>query len=285
MYTLIVCSALTASTVAGQVANGGFEDWTDFGTYEDPDGWITQNQTSAPLGAALCEKGSPGDPGSFYIKLTTKDVPFIGVLPAFVTSGHNDGANSTFGFPANTRPAALTGNWQHLDAAADSGMITIAFSKWNPITHQRDGIGAGVRMIGGTASSWESFSIPIQYGSPEIPDTAVIFMYSSTSQTPNVGNYLYVDNLAFSDVSGTEETPEPSGLVMRPTLAETSVSLSAPGAMEQVTVWDARGNKVLSKGLASTAHTMDVSAWPGGIYVVEVRLADATMARQRFMKL
>jgi hypothetical protein len=94
-----------------------------------------------------------------------------------------------------------------------------------------------------------------------------------------------VDDLGFSNLAGTEEMSSGPLLTLEPTLVESTLRLSTSQAMSETTIWDVRGNMILRERVASTNHTLDVQALPSGIYVVEVRLTDASLARQRFMKL
>lgn len=70
MYTFFaVCSFVATATA--QLPNPGFETWTNMGTYENPDGWATLNDLTTMSGIYTATKGTPGSPGSSYLKLTS----------------------------------------------------------------------------------------------------------------------------------------------------------------------------------------------------------------------
>lgn len=73
IFTIAVLTA-SINNIFAQIPNSGFETWMSMGTYENPDGWATPNDFTTSAGVYTAEKGTPGSPGSSYLKLTSKTV-------------------------------------------------------------------------------------------------------------------------------------------------------------------------------------------------------------------
>jgi len=196
--------AFFSVSAMAQIPNAGFEIWSG----NEPASWDNLNSLTSTLFIYTCTKGTPGNPGTSFIKLTTKTVPLVGVVPGIALSGKID--KTTFqpksGFAYNQRPTALTGNWQYMAASAnDQGFIGIAFTKWNTSSNKRDTLSATYYLLPGMVMSWENFSIPITFTSPSNPDTCLIVLSSSSITTPVANSYLYIDNLDFSFTTSVDK--------------------------------------------------------------------------------
>lgn len=202
LLLLLSLSFITLKSNA-QLQNGSFENWTNMGTYSDPDHWFSYNYVTANFGAITCEEGTPGNPGAKYAKLTSKDVPGIGIMPGTLTSGEYDMSTGDYlpGFAFAQRPANFTGSWQYMAMdTTDMGAMYVMLTKWNTSTQAQDLIGVASFEMVGMEMSWVNFSLPFTYVSSDMPDSAMIYFASSGAGTgsPVDGSYLYIDNLAFS---------------------------------------------------------------------------------------
>ena len=56
--TLLLILSFCSLQSKSQILNGGFEDWTNFGAYSDPDHWYSFNYETANFGVIICEEGS-----------------------------------------------------------------------------------------------------------------------------------------------------------------------------------------------------------------------------------
>jgi hypothetical protein len=199
IITILLISIFTSSVIA-QIPNSGFETWTG----NEPSGWDNLNSLTSAIFIYTCTKGTPGNPGNSYIKLTTKSVPLVGVVPGIALSGklNKTTFEPTSGFAYSQRPTALTGNWQYMAASAtDQGFIAIAFTKWNASNNTRDTLSTTYYQLPGMVMSWEVFTIPITFNSASNPDTCLIVVSASDVSAPVANSYLYLDNLNFSFVS------------------------------------------------------------------------------------
>ena len=200
-------SLMSTASYAQTIPNAGFENWTTT-TFSDPDNWGTFNSTTAPLGASTVEQGAPGNPGSFYIKITSKTIAPLGIVPGVAVTGIINIATQSVsgGFPISSRPAKLTGKWQYMSyGITDTGSVTVLLSHWNTITHAKDTVSYTHRLLTGMVMSWASFNIILNYQSSSLtPDTAMIVLAASNA-TPANNSYLYVDALAFTGSVGIDE--------------------------------------------------------------------------------
>ena len=68
------------TNLMAQIPNPGFENWTG----NEPEGWDNLNSLTSTIFIYTCQKGTPGNPGSSYIKLTTKTTP-LGASASYCT--------------------------------------------------------------------------------------------------------------------------------------------------------------------------------------------------------
>ena len=199
---LLICLPLYFLTgiqlQAQTIPNSGFENWTAIGSYSNPDGWSTLNSLSPSGNSLPCRKGTPGDPGNSFIDLSSQ-MGASAVLPGIAVSGKIDPVSfrAYKGFPCNSQPASLTGNWEFMARGSDQGYVSVLLTRWNSLNKAADTIAYTKSKLSGMAMGWTSFSIPIHYRSGIMPDSAIIVL-SASGNVPVVNSYLYVDNLAFT---------------------------------------------------------------------------------------
>jgi hypothetical protein len=219
---IIFVTALMLTTLISkaQIPNAGFENWDNMGLYSNPSGWGTMNNTTALASVYTAEKGIPGFPGTSYLKLTSKTTP-LGVANGIAVSGKLDSLTMQpiSGFAYAARPASLNGAEQHMIFGSSPGEISVTLTKWNTNTNMRDVIGIASVTLSGMSMSWATFSIPITYSLPDLPDSCIIVMKASGAAPANQ-DYLWVDNLNFigtpafnTDINSSHFSiyPNPSG--------------------------------------------------------------------------
>ncbi len=197
ILSVITITSLSISLNA-QIPNSGFETWMNMGTYENPDGWATLNDYTTGAGVYTAEKGTPGSPGSFYLKLTSKTVGPT-VANGIAVSGVLDPATQqpVSGFAFNQQPASFTGKWQHMIYGTSQGSINVQLTRWDAGTNSRVIVATANKTLTGMAMSWANFTIPFVYTDAQAPDSCIIVMKASGSNPTNQ-DYLWVDNLAFT---------------------------------------------------------------------------------------
>lgn len=239
LVTLAI-AIFSANLAIAQITNPGFETWVASGNYNSPAGWGNLNALTSSKNVYTCVKGTPGSPGTAYLKLTSKTVSGMGVVPGVAVSGEIDPVTkkAKSGFAMAQRPTSLTGKWQHMAYGSDNGFISVYLTRWNSTTASRDTIGSAKQNLGAMVMSWANFSIPITYNSISTPDSCIITL-SASGAIPVNSSYLYVDNLAFvGTVSDTiARLPIPG------TLSGAAITLNLH--QDSVAFWEGQKTKTL----------------------------------------
>lgn len=209
MKTIIFTIAvLTASikNIFAQIPNSGFETWMSMGTYENPNGWATANDFTTSSGVYTAEKGTPGSPGSSYLKLTSKTIGSTVVNGIAVSGAINPiTLQPVAGFAYNQQPANFTGKWQHMIYGSSQGSIDVTLTRWDATMNTRIVVATANKTLTGMAMSWSNFTIPFVYSDFQAPDSCIIVLKASGSNPTNQ-DYLWVDNLSFTgSVAGLNE--------------------------------------------------------------------------------
>ncbi len=284
MKQLLLTTALAfgiAFTGWAQIPNGGFENWTSFGSYEEPNGWVTTNVLTSNFGQIGCEHGTPGAVGSSYAKVKTVNLTGIGIVPGIIFTG--DANSGIDGFPYTSTPGALNGQYNYNLATNDGGIITVVLSKWNASLMARDIVGFGSLSIVGNQSTWTNFSIPITYQSAEVPDTANITILSS-SEVPTAGNYVSVDALSFGAPVSIAENSGELTLRVYPSPARDVLVVENGTSMVSARVMDAKGRIVMEAGITGSRMDLNVADLTSGMYILQVRTSDDELIHRQFHK-
>lgn len=200
--TSIIISILFTSAVSAQIPNAGFENWTSKaqGLYDVPDQWGTLNNTTVKDSIFTVEKGNPGSPGSYYMRIISKAIGTgTTVVNGIAVSGKLDTITMQpkSGFAYTGQPKSFTGRWEFMWMNYSPGLVSAILTKWNASAKQREVIATAIDTLSGMVMSWENFSINFSYLSGTIPDSCIIVLKASGSD-PGDGDYLFVDDLAFT---------------------------------------------------------------------------------------
>lgn len=278
---LHACALLMITLGASaQIPNYSFETWTSMGSYDNPDQWGTLNNTTAPLGVYTVTKATPGNPGTSYMKITSKTAG-PGVAPGIAVSGVLDSITMQpiTGFPFYQRPANFTGKWQHMIFGSSQGSITVTLTKWDTVNAMRETVAIANLTLSGMAMSWANFSIPFNYQTGNNPDTCIIVLKASGANPTDL-DYLWVDNLGFSgSVVGINDQPVAVSLVgASPNPASSLLLIDIALTTPQNTVieiTDVAGRVVLTQDAGiltgDSRQTIDISGLAKGMYVLRVR--------------
>lgn len=184
----ILSALLFAGSIAAQIPNSGFEQWSG----SNPTDWVAGNVE----GYTLVMPSTNPMSGQFAARLETKAV-FNNLIPAVLSSGP-----SGEGFPVTQRHGQLSLYYKfHKTVSTAYLYISVGFKKGE------DGIGAGVLAINEPAENYTPITIPVTYINDEIPDLGEIFI-QVTDQFLNPaanGSYAEIDNLSFSILSDVDE--------------------------------------------------------------------------------
>jgi hypothetical protein len=271
------------------IPNADFENWTNMGNYSDPDSWGTLNSSTDFANVYTTTQGTPGYSGASYLKVTSQQVSSQ-VVPGIAATGiiNPQDYSISGGFPFTGRPAFLNGSWQYMVANLnDQGSINIFLTKWNTSTNSRDTISATLYSPHGMVMAWENFSIPLTYFLTGNPDTCLISIWSSNLTTTTVNSYLWIDDLSFSGVAGTNEISSSStNLSVYPNPAENFVNVSVHGFdntnLLTIKVFNVTGQLVYSTTNAENNFQIDTEQWNKGLYTIVISQND-NVSRRKFI--
>lgn len=282
IFTIAVLTA-SINNIFAQIPNSGFETWMSMGTYENPDGWDTPNDFTTSAGVYTAEKGTPGSPGSSYLKLTSKTVGST-VVNGIAVSGVIDPVTQqpVSGFAFNQQPASFTGKWQHMIYGSSQGSINVTLTRWDATMNMRMVVATANKTLTGMAMSWANFSIPFVYVDGQAPDSCIIVMKAS-GNNPTQDDYLWVDNLSFvGNVAGLEEqAPAISAMSVYPNPAEDklTINMTAERADKvQLNVYSLTGALIMSQDIEVSAGKneipVDLSLILSGNYLISIGKED-----------
>jgi hypothetical protein len=294
---LILCVTVNSFKLLSQVPNGSFENWTNFGAYENPDGWSTLNHTTAQSGIFTVTKGTPGNPGNAYLKVTSKTTG-TSVTGGLAVSGKLDTVNKIplSGFSFTQAPVSFGGRWQHMIFGSSQGSVKVLLTKWNSQLNQRNVVATASVVLTGMAMSWANFSLNFNYTDSIYPDSCMIVLNASGSNPTNL-DYLWVDNLAFSGtvsmpppidpVGIDEKNSKPSELSVFPVPAKENITLIlATGvALQKVEIRDLFGKLILQMDASelrfeNNTTRLEVNALSEGCYELICTTSSAVTRRK-----
>ncbi len=285
IYLLIV-SFFTFTISSAQIPNSGFEAWNNMGSYNNPTSWTSLNDMTAPMSTYTCAQGTPGNPGSYYLKLTSKSVTGMAVVPGMAVCGTMNTTTMQVesGFPFASRPANLTGNWQHMIFGNSQGYIDVVLTRWDTGSQSRLPVASAHRMLTGMAMSWAAFTIPLIYLDSNNPDSCIITM-SASGSTPTANDYLWVDNLNFTGtVTGIFENNIDAKISFYPNPATENLFLELSALKDKnvsIIIFDIGGKKVIEINTMEVRdkNTIDISTLPKGNFVLNIYSTEGTITR------
>lgn len=268
------------SILSAQIPNSGFEDWIDKGNYNNPDLWSSLNDMTEPAGVFTCTKGSPGNPGASYLKLTSRNVTGMGLMSGIAVSGelNTNDMQALSGFSFTGRPESISGNWKYMAYEGDQGYISVLLTLWNTSSQSRDTIGYTYHPLPGMEMSWAAFTIALDYQSSLFPDSCIVFLSSSNANgAPTaINSFLYIDDLNFNNIiTSINDQMIDSGFQIYPNPAKSEIFIEFPATYKtgSITIIDMKGQILLRKENQSIPDkaTLDVHNLPYGIYLIEVQ--------------
>jgi len=268
------------------IPNGDFEQWSN----GKPVGWTVDDTTVSGMAFTPITQSSDAHGGSSAMEEQVVGVGFGGQtfaqIPPLAFSG-TVSSTDTGGFAYTDQPSSLTGFYRFSPVGSDSILIIVAFKK-NGV-----GVGGGTGYISASASAYTPFSIPINWGSSEAPDTAYIAIsIPASSGTSNAGTKADFDDLAFSNAGSAVDPSAGSAFSLdqnspNPLLSSytTDIQYSLPEAgYTTLTIYDMNGRVVASpaQGFESSGKHLvkfDGSALPDGTYMYRLVSGDHSASR------
>lgn len=289
-FLFIALLGTASYSQAQSVPNGGFENWNNQTTYEDPQNWTSMNVLSMFGAEATAIKSTQAHSGNYALKLTTSvsDLGSDGemdTIAGVLILGTSDFLNGTGaeGYPFTQRPDSLTG-WYKLTSPDDVPFQLEFFSsKWNATNQNYETIG-DASFSGEASSTYIRFSVPIDYSSNATPDSIRFFIVNANTNT-SVTNELYLDDLAFVYNTSTAGLEEQTAQVrMYPNPVTNQLFIQSEEPIQHLSVLDVQGKSLFEQRGNTGTNQVETGNFTPGIYFCEVSFSNGTSKRLKFVK-
>jgi len=273
------------------VPNGSFESWeTHVLGFENPTGWDTPNASLSLTDTINVRKSNDASDGDYSVKLETILVATIFVTPGVITLGDfevdfvNNTATFEGGVPFTSRPLALKGDIKNLPAAGDFAVIGAIFTKYNAAEGRRDTIGGGVLTFPETYNDWTSFSMPIQFGVSDNPDTMNIYAVSTNIAAPAVGGATYFDNLSFEYEAGISDLGNTVQTSIFPNPASDNIKFRFEQELNaELNIYSTDGQVIYTGDVSGSELSLDVSNYASGTYYFALYKGNKKVSSGQFL--
>lgn len=217
LLAAVMMTAAILSNAQAVIPNPGFENWTSFGNYSDPDGWDTPNEELMAIpffGTTVVTRSTEKHSGIYSARLESKHITLPPLdIPGFIITADLElditsmEFTITGGVPLNDQPQHLTGFYKYLPKGGDSCIIGIGLFK--TIAGIQDTIAHGEFTTKDTVTDWTPFSAWIDYDTLLTPDTMQVYAFSTAQETLTPGTVLFIDDVAVDYITSTA-TPDPA---------------------------------------------------------------------------
>lgn len=301
LITILIFAMLLSMPGISQTStlpNGNFNDWYfaihtthEGGGFYEPGGGFFKTinilDTIATPPGLTCFRSEEAHTGAYAARLLTQQIDLLSILiPGVVgTMELNwDVLNATLGVPYTyvAKAKSFQGWYKSAPLNGDSAGALISLSKWNPITHQRDIIGARRLVFKGTVSDYTFFDAAIEYQDPNtLPDSITILLLSSAGyNTQNmmgsvgrVGSQAWFDDVTITDVNGFQYQLMPEiavKLYPNPASSKLLVELEKLIKNAQFIIYSMDGKELSVTPLPQVRNEVAVASLQPGTYYYKV---------------
>jgi hypothetical protein len=255
------------------IPNADMEAWEDSGSFEEPAGWNTTN----PL-VITVTKTTDAYQGQYAALLESKSLVIITVAGVMATGDIvPEELTVKGGFPINQPYTNFSGFYKYTpstdtSSGEDTCWMAAILTKWNTTNNARDTV-AMANFYGGAAANYTFFDVPLNYIAPELPDTALIIVFTTRNPLGGpAGSKLYVDDLSLSGGVGINLINEYEEVSIYPSPVSDNlvITLANTSQAKQVIVSDLLGNKVGSYIVNSDKVNVNTTSFANGIYFIEL---------------
>lgn len=245
-FLLIGLLGATTLANAQSFPNGGFENWTDYTIYEEPQSWSSMNLLNMFGAEATTQKTSDSHSGSFALALTTSVSDMGGdgtmdTIPGIIMLGNVDmsSGTGTAGQAFTHCPDSIVG-WYKLTSPTNSSfMLQFSATKWDANAQSAESI-TDVVYMGNAASNYVRFSLAIDYLSSDSTDTIQVYLINSMNDS-GVDNVLLIDDLSFVYNSTANVNELESSVNIAPNPVNNELTLQSNERMHQIVIQDLNG--------------------------------------------
>jgi hypothetical protein len=284
------------NTIAqNQIPNADFESWTG----NVPTSWDTSNEVI--LGTSfVCVTKDVTNPqsgtSSAKVRTVTNNIFIVGpvTMPGILTLGDvvidilNGTGSVEGGVPVSGYPKFLKGYFKYTPVAGDSCIMGIGLTRWNGTSS--DTVAFAYKSFGDAVTTWQEFSIPIEYTTWIEPDSMNIMFVSSNILfgSPIGGSTMWVDNLwlEYSQVSVNEVGFNRECIVYESSDGS-SLIVSTPGnKARKIELFSLNGTLVQSiEKPAAEKTAIPINNLTTGVYIARVHMQDGSTRSVKFARL
>jgi len=271
IYLLFISISASPSIFSQALPNPSFDNWTNQGSYDDPNNWNTLNSLTSSFGVVTVQKATGADihTGAAAIKMITLSV--LGQnANGLVTTGTINVAGMTVdgGIPYTLRPDSITGWYKCAPQGADFGFVD--FSLLDAAGTDTVGF-AHFQSPNATVSTYTRFSVPINYHNANTPVLSRCVMSSSAGVSSVLNSVLVIDDLELIfNPNGIQESVFVKSTVHFNSAQNMLMVFSNTAANIQVT--DVTGKIIIEQHVQKGNAEIILESVPPGIYIY--RLTD-----------
>jgi hypothetical protein len=266
IYILLFSILLTLGAYSQALPNPSFDNWTNQGSYDDPNSWNTLNSITSTFGVITVQMASGVDvhSGAAAIKLITQSV--LGQnANGLATTGTINVAGQTVdgGIPYTLRPDSITGWYKCAPQGADYGFVD--FSLLDAAGTDTVGF-AHFQTPNGMVTTYTRFSIPINYHNANTPAVSRCVISSSAVVTSVLNSQLVIDDL--------ELIFNPNGISENVTLNNAVHFIPAQNMLKvfanseaRIVISDITGKKVFEHHVEKGNSEFVLETLPVGLYL------------------
>jgi hypothetical protein len=263
---LLIVAILSLHFATAQIPNSGFESWTDFGSFDDPDDWYTPNLQYGG-DPELVRMADDSYTGIYAARLENKEDDNNNVIRAMMICGGRD-LNNHPGFAYDHRPPSLNGFFTYNPNDDDSCSIKVSLWKYNTLTLQRDLVGYGTFTSAEEVEVFTMFTAPITYVSEFDPDTAVIEIYAGRQNGFEEGSRFIVDELKFEETATAIQSISETAFSLYPNPVSDFFIMNLSKEVSEIQITDLTGVKVKTIAVNSLKQlNVSVAGLKGIFYV------------------
>ncbi len=275
----LMALVISINMLKGQgIPNSGFENWTNFVVYEQPESWNTSNKLTFALGIFCVEKEAQNPyEGNYSVKLTTKSAMAGSItIPGYLTLGDftfdmtTQEVKNFGGIAFNKKPDKLSLYYKYLPAPGDKWFIAVEFFYRDSTNGEKHTIGGATAYFADSTPEWTLLELPLNFQPGAEPDSLNINILSSNPDSPLVGSVLYLDKLYFDYPDNINEE-KAAEIRMYPNPCHNTLYFTENDTEMEWLISDISGKTVMKGVTRGNSEGLDISKLNQGYYLLKIK--------------